>query len=155
MARITKKTSTMLRKLVVPPGQPFSDLEGKTVAASSPLGFFIPVEGDLVGSKLTLHILDARSDISDLVEAQVTYVLVGPMILAPIIVGIFGGFAVGYVTPMLYVPGDAATTTGNVVANAGLVRFSVLADLLQGHLRVRDQVFFLVVRFIVKIDDAQ
>jgi hypothetical protein len=83
---VTKKTSTMLRKLVVPPGQPFSDLEGKTVAASSPLGFFIPVEGDLVGSKLTLHMLDARSDISDLVEAQVTYVLMGPMILAPIIV---------------------------------------------------------------------
>jgi hypothetical protein len=48
-----------------------------------------------------------------------------------LIVGIFGGFAVGYVTPMLYVPGDAATTIGNVVANAGLVRLSVLADLLQ------------------------
>ncbi len=48
-----------------------------------------------------------------------------------LIVGIFGGFAVAYVTPMLYVPGDAATTAGNVVANAGLVRISVLADLLQ------------------------
>ena len=48
-----------------------------------------------------------------------------------LIVGIFGGFAVGYVTPMLYVPGDAATTAGNVVANAGLVRISVVADLLQ------------------------
>lgn len=48
-----------------------------------------------------------------------------------LIVGIFGGFAVGYVTPMLYVPGDAATTAGNVVANASLVRFSVIADLLQ------------------------
>jgi len=48
-----------------------------------------------------------------------------------LIVGIFGGFAVGYVTPMLYVPGDAATTAGNVVANAGLVRISVIADLLQ------------------------
>ena len=48
-----------------------------------------------------------------------------------LIVGIFGGFAVGYVTPMLYVPGDAATTAGNVVANAGLVRIGVLADLLQ------------------------
>jgi hypothetical protein len=32
---------------------------------------------------------------------------------------------------MLYVPGDAATTAGNVVANAGLVRISVLADMLQ------------------------
>lgn len=48
-----------------------------------------------------------------------------------LIVGIFGGFAVGYVSPMLYVPGDAATTAGNVVANAGLVRIAVLADLLQ------------------------
>ena len=48
-----------------------------------------------------------------------------------LIVGIFGGFAVGYVSPMLYVPGDAATTTRNVLANAGLVRIGVLADLLQ------------------------
>jgi hypothetical protein len=48
-----------------------------------------------------------------------------------LIVGIFGGFAVGYVSPMLYVPGDAAATAGNVVANAGLVRISVIADLLQ------------------------
>ena len=83
---VTKKTSTMLRKLVVPPGQPYSELEGKTIAASSPYGFFIPVEGDLVGTNLTLRLLDARSDLSDLVEAQVTYVLIGPMILAPIIV---------------------------------------------------------------------
>lgn len=48
-----------------------------------------------------------------------------------LIVGIFGGFAVGYVTPMLYVAGDAATTAGKVVANAGLVRISVVADLFQ------------------------
>jgi hypothetical protein len=48
-----------------------------------------------------------------------------------LVVGIFGGFAVGYVTPMLYVPGDAVTTAGNVVANAGLVRISVVADLFQ------------------------
>jgi ABC-type amino acid transport substrate-binding protein len=48
-----------------------------------------------------------------------------------LIVGVFGGFAVGYVTPMLYVPGDAAASAGNVLANAGLVRVGVLADLLQ------------------------
>ena len=48
-----------------------------------------------------------------------------------LIVGIFGGFVVGYVSPMLYVPGHAATTAGNVVANAGLVRIAVVADLLQ------------------------
>ena len=45
----------------------------------------------------------------------------------PIIV--FGGFAVAYVTPMVYVPGDAATTAAHVLANAGLVRIGVLADL--------------------------
>lgn len=48
-----------------------------------------------------------------------------------LVVGIFGGFVVGYVSPMLYAPGDAATTAGNVIANAGLVRISVVADLLQ------------------------
>src|SRR3989454_4902923 len=48
-----------------------------------------------------------------------------------LVVGVFGGFAVGYVSPMLYVPGDAAATVGKVLANADLVRIGVLADLLQ------------------------
>ena len=48
-----------------------------------------------------------------------------------LIVGIFGGFAVGYANPSVYVPGDAATTASNVATNAGLVRAAVLADLLQ------------------------
>jgi hypothetical protein len=48
-----------------------------------------------------------------------------------LVVGIFGGFAVGYVSPLLYVPGDAAATAGRVVANADLARIGVLADLLQ------------------------
>ena len=48
-----------------------------------------------------------------------------------LIVGIFGGFAVGYANPSVYVPGDAATTAANVAANSGLVRAAVLADLLQ------------------------
>ncbi len=83
---VTKKTSTLLRKLVVPPGFPYSDVEGKTVGASSPNAFNVAVEGDIVADKLTLTLGDARSDISDAVEAHVTYVLIGPMILAPIIV---------------------------------------------------------------------
>jgi hypothetical protein len=45
-------------------------------------------------------------------------------------VGIFGGFAEGVVEPKMYVAGDAAATAGNVVANAGLVRLGVVADLL-------------------------
>jgi len=83
---VTQKTSTLLRKLVVPPGLPYSDTEGKTAGASSPNAFNVAVEGDLVGDKLTLTLGDARADISDAVEAKVTYVLIGPMILAPIIV---------------------------------------------------------------------
>jgi len=45
-------------------------------------------------------------------------------------VGIFGGFAEGFVEPKMYAAGDAAATAANVVANAGLVRLGVVADLL-------------------------
>ena len=45
-------------------------------------------------------------------------------------VGIFGGFAEGFVEPRMYAAGNAATTAGNVVANAGLVRLGVVSDLL-------------------------
>src|SRR5918911_1560257 len=45
-------------------------------------------------------------------------------------VGIFGGFAEGYVEPKMYGAGDASATAGNVVANAGLVRLGVVSDLL-------------------------
>ncbi|MFI5264723.1 MAG: DUF4386 domain-containing protein [Candidatus Kapaibacterium sp.] len=53
-----------------------------------------------------------------------------------LLVGIFGGFAEGYVEPKMYVAGNAVATAGNVIANAGLVRIGVLADLL-------DQAFFV------------
>ncbi len=46
--------------------------------------------------------------------------------------GITSGFAFGYVLTKVYVPGNAATTAGNVVANSGLVRVGVVADLFQG-----------------------
>ena len=48
-----------------------------------------------------------------------------------LLVGIFGGFAEGFVEPRMYVAGNAATTAGNLVANAGLVRIGVVADLFQ------------------------
>ena len=47
-------------------------------------------------------------------------------------VGIFGGFAEGYVDPKMYSAGNAAATAANVVANAGLVRLDVVAHLLDG-----------------------
>ena len=46
--------------------------------------------------------------------------------------GIFSGFAFGYVLTKVYVPGHAGTTAGNVVANSGLFRIGVVADLFQG-----------------------
>jgi uncharacterized protein YjiS (DUF1127 family) len=51
-------------------------------------------------------------------------------------VGIFGGFAQGFVGPKIYAAGDAATTMMNVVANTQLVRLGVVADLI-------NQVFFI------------
>jgi hypothetical protein len=45
--------------------------------------------------------------------------------------GIFAGFAFGYVSAKVYVAGVAATTAANVVANSGLVRIGVVADLFQ------------------------
>src|SRR6266571_1152687 len=53
-----------------------------------------------------------------------------------LLVGIFGGFAEGFLEPKMYVAGDAAATAGNVVANPGLVRLGVVSDLL-------DQTFFV------------
>lgn len=48
-----------------------------------------------------------------------------------LIVAIFGGFAHLFVRAAVYVPGDAASTAQNVVANPGLVRVGVVADLFQ------------------------
>jgi hypothetical protein len=48
-----------------------------------------------------------------------------------LIVAIFGGFALGFVYPRIYAAGDAAKTAGNLVANAGLMRIGVVADLFQ------------------------
>lgn len=55
-----------------------------------------------------------------------------------LLVGITGGFAEGFVDPKIYVPGNAAATAGNVIANTGLVRMSVVAHLIDG-------VFFVLV----------
>ena len=48
-----------------------------------------------------------------------------------LLVGIFGGFAEGFLEPRMYVAGDAANTVRNLLANVGLVRLGVVADLFQ------------------------
>ncbi len=45
--------------------------------------------------------------------------------------GLASGFSFAYVTGKVYVPGAAAHTAANVVANSGLVRLGVVADLFQ------------------------
>ena len=47
-----------------------------------------------------------------------------------LLVAVFGGFAQGFLEPKMYVAGDAAATTRNVVANEGLVRLGVVSDLV-------------------------
>ncbi len=47
-----------------------------------------------------------------------------------LVIAIFGGFA-QIVRVKVYVPGNAAATTANIVANAGMVRLSFVADLVQ------------------------
>src|SRR5436309_4111333 len=49
-----------------------------------------------------------------------------------LLVGIFGGFAEGFVDPKMYVAGDAAATTANVLANSVLLRVGVVAHLVDG-----------------------
>jgi Domain of unknown function (DUF4386) len=46
-----------------------------------------------------------------------------------LLVGISGGFAEGFVYPKIFVAGNAAKTAENLVANSGLVRLGVVADL--------------------------
>ena len=59
-------------------------------------------------------------------------------------VGIFGGFAEGFVDPKVYVAGNAAATAGNVITNSGLVRMGVVAHLL-------DATFFVSVAMTLYI----
>jgi hypothetical protein len=53
-----------------------------------------------------------------------------------LLIAALGGFAEGVVYPKMYVAGDAAATTGNLIANPGLARLGVVSDLL-------DQILFV------------
>src|SRR5438876_11837583 len=69
-----------------------------------------------------------------------------------LLVGIFGGFAEGFVEPKMYVAGNAATTAGNVVANSGLVRLAFVADLLDPTLFVfLGLTLYLLLKHVTKI----
>jgi len=85
-------------------------------------------------TKVKLSGSDRGSLVADPTEGETT--MNSPKRLARIagvlylLVGIFGGFAEGFVDPKMYVAGNAATTASNLLANSGLVRLGVVADLL-------------------------
>ena len=70
------------------------------------------------------HLVDPGPALHELAD------LLTPDGLLYLLVGIFGGFAEGYVEPKMYVAGNAAATAGNVIANAGLLRLGIFADLM-------------------------
>jgi hypothetical protein len=47
-----------------------------------------------------------------------------------LLLGVFGGFAQGFLYPRMFVAGDAAATAANLTSNAELVRAGVVADLV-------------------------
>lgn len=59
-----------------------------------------------------------------------------------LLVGIFGGFAVGFADPGLYVAGNAAATAANIIANPGFVRMTVVAHLL-------NEIFFIITAMVL------
>lgn len=59
-----------------------------------------------------------------------------------LLVGIFGGFAVGFADPSIYLAGDAAAAAANIVANPGFVRMTVVAHLL-------NETFFIITAMIL------
>jgi Domain of unknown function (DUF4386) len=56
--------------------------------------------------------------------------------LVYLLVAIFGGFALGFVYPKIYVAGDAVKTTANLIEHATLIRIAIAADLFQATLWV-------------------
>jgi len=61
-----------------------------------------------------------------------------------LLVAFFGGFAEGFGDPKMYVAGNAAATTGNVLANPGLVRMIVAAHLVNA-------IFFVLTAMVLYI----
>ncbi len=66
-----------------------------------------------------------------------------------LIVAVFAAFSYNVATSRVYVPGDAAATAQRVVANAGLLRAGVAADLVQATAWILAAiVFYLLLRHV-------
>lgn len=47
-----------------------------------------------------------------------------------IVIAIVGGFSIGYVPTVIFAPGDAAATMGNLLGNTALFRLGILGDII-------------------------
>lgn len=47
-----------------------------------------------------------------------------------LVIALFGGFSMGYLPSLIFVPGDAATTAQNVLTNLPMFQFGLFADII-------------------------
>lgn len=84
--KLMRGTATF-KKVVKPAAIPWIGFEGRGAALLSPAAFSIPVEADLVGTHLTIHVKPARKEISDTYNTARAYVVVAsPLALMPVVV---------------------------------------------------------------------
>lgn len=75
------------KKTITPVGIPYSDFEGRYAAQASPAAFTVPVEADLIGRKLTIHLQPAKKDIPQVYNtAHVVVAILSPLALIPAVV---------------------------------------------------------------------
>lgn len=75
------------KKTITPVGIPYSDYEGRYAALASPTAFMIPVEADLIGRRLTIHLQPAKKDIPQVYNtAHAIVAIMSPLALIPAVV---------------------------------------------------------------------
>ena len=75
------------KRVIVPVGIPYSDFEGRYAALASPAAFMVPVEGDLIGRKLTIRLQPAKKEIPETYRtARVIVAILSPLALMPVVV---------------------------------------------------------------------
>lgn len=75
------------KKTITPVGIPYSDYEGRYAALASPTAFMVPVEADLIGRKLTIHLQPAKKDIPQVYNtARAIVAIMSPLALIPVVV---------------------------------------------------------------------
>lgn len=81
-------------RTVPPVGFPFTDVEGALLVQAVPTGFFIPVEGELIGNKLKLKFGPSRTDFNETyTQARGRYVVGGVLSMGVLT---FTSFEVGF-----------------------------------------------------------